>query len=117
MAWRRSGVQISSGPPSMLYQLFLYYIAGIVQDFLLTLNWRFVAKERPILATIFSFSTTVVSLLVLYNILTQLDRERSLIGILIYSLGIATGTFLGVKLKLKENETIINKLLSVFKKK
>lgn len=100
----------------MIYQLFLYYLAGIIQDFLLTVNWRFVAKEKPILAMIFSFLTTVVGLLVFYNILTQLDRERSLISIIVYATGIATGTFLGVKLKLSESKYIISKLFPFLNK-
>lgn len=110
------GVRFPAGPPYMIYQLFLYYLAGIIQDFLLTVNWRFVAKEKPILAMIFSFLTTVVGLLVFYNILTQLDRERSLIGIIVYAAGIATGTFLGVKLKLSEGKYIISKLFPFLNK-
>ena len=86
----------------MFYQLILYFLAGIIQDFFLTLNWRFVTKEKPLQATAFSFLTTVTSLLVLYNILTQLDKERSIIGIIIYALGIATGTYLSVRLKLNK---------------
>lgn len=83
----------------------LYYIAGIVQDFLLTLNWRFIAKDKPIPATTFSFFTTVVSMLVLYNIITRLDETRSVIGIVFYATGIGTGTYLGMKLKLdKQNK-------------
>jgi len=84
----------------MTFQLILYFLAGIIQDFFLTLNWRFVAKEKPLQATIFSFLTTVISLLVLYNILTQLDKERSIIGIIVYAMGIGSGTYLGMKLKI-----------------
>lgn len=80
-------------------QFIIYFIAGVVQDFLLTLNWRFMAKDKAILASLFSFLTTIISFVVLYNILTKLDQERSLVAIIIYSLGIATGTFLGMKNK------------------
>lgn len=73
---------------------------GIIQDFLLTLNWRFVAKEKPIPAVTFSFLTTLVSWLVFYNILTGLDSEKSIIAILVYSIGVATGTFLAMKMRL-----------------
>ena len=86
----------------MDYYLFIYFVVGIVQDFFLTLNWRFIAKGRAIAASIMSFLVTVVTMLVLYNILTRLDSERSLLAILIYALGIATGTFLGMKLRLGE---------------
>jgi len=77
--------------------LFVYFLAGVLQDFLLTLNWRFIAKERTMPASILSFITTIVSMLVLYTIITQLDRERSVIAILVYASGIAVGTILGMK--------------------
>jgi uncharacterized protein YebE (UPF0316 family) len=83
----------------MSLYLIVYFLAGIVQDFLLTLNWRFVAKDKILPASIYAFLTTVVSLLVLYNILTRLDSERSFIAIIVYALGIGTGTFLGMKVK------------------
>lgn len=84
----------------MHYYLILYFLAGILQDFLLTLNWRFIAKEKAIPAAIFSVIVTVVSMLVLYNIITQLDKERSIVAIIIYALGIGTGTILGMKTKI-----------------
>ncbi|OGF77275.1 hypothetical protein A3H04_02065 [Candidatus Giovannonibacteria bacterium RIFCSPLOWO2_12_FULL_43_11c] len=83
----------------MNYYIFLYYFAGILQDFLLTLNWRFIAKEKKVQASILSFLVTIVTMTVLYNILTRLDSQRSIIAILIYATGIATGTFLGMKFK------------------
>jgi hypothetical protein len=84
-----------------IYLLF-YFLAGILQDFLLTLNFRFIAKEKIIPASLLSFLTTVVSMLVLYNILTRLDRNRSLIAIIVYALGISTGTALGMKTKISK---------------
>jgi uncharacterized protein YebE (UPF0316 family) len=81
-------------------QFIIYFIAGVVQDFLLTLNWRYMAKEKVFLASLYSFLTTIISFVVLYNILTKLDQERSLVAIVIYSVGIATGTFLGMKTKI-----------------
>ncbi|MDD5547636.1 MAG: hypothetical protein PHN74_01910 [Candidatus Pacebacteria bacterium] len=41
-------------------------------------------------------------MLALYNILNRLDDERSFVAIIIYSLGIATGTFLAMKFKLEQ---------------
>ncbi|MBU1164492.1 hypothetical protein KKA15_02945 [Patescibacteria group bacterium] len=84
----------------MDYYLIIYFLAGVLQDFLLTLNWRFIAKDKTWPAAAFSFLTTVVSLLVLYNILTKLDSQRSIIAILFYALGIATGTVLAMKTKI-----------------
>ncbi|OGD65251.1 hypothetical protein A2215_01005 [Candidatus Berkelbacteria bacterium RIFOXYA2_FULL_43_10] len=85
-----------------MYYLILFYLAGVLQDFLLTLNWRFIAKERTAYAVLFSFLTTVISMLVIYNIITRLDSDRSIIAILIYALGIATGTLIAMKVKIGE---------------
>jgi len=79
--------------------LIVYFFAGIIQDFLATLNWRFVVKEKPAPAVTLSFLTTVVSMVVLYDILTKLEGQRSIIAIVIYALGIGTGTFLAMKFK------------------
>ena len=84
----------------MDYYLIIYFLAGTLQDFLLTLNWRFMQKDRIIPATFYSFVVNVVSMLVLYNIITRLDSERSLVAILVYSLGIGTGTALGMLTKI-----------------
>lgn len=79
----------------------LYFLAGILQDFLLTLNRRFIAKEKAVLVSIFSFIVTIVTMLVIYNIITKLDEQRSFIAIVVYALGIGTGTLLGMKTKIK----------------
>ncbi|MDO8524472.1 MAG: DUF5698 domain-containing protein [bacterium] len=84
----------------MYYYLILYFLVGILQDFLLTLNWRFIAKEKAIPAAIFSFIVTITSMLVLYNIITQLDKERSIVTIITYALGVGVGTILGIKTKI-----------------
>lgn len=81
----------------MLINLLIYFVVGIVQDYLWTLNVRYVAQHRVLPASLSSFFTTVVSMLVLYNILSKLDSEKSILAILIYSLGIAVGTVLGMK--------------------
>ena len=84
----------------MYWYLFVYFFVGVIQDFLLTLDLRYIAKDKAILAMIFSFIATAVSMLVLYNILTKLDSQRSTIAIIVYSLGISIGTFLATKFKL-----------------
>ena len=43
-------------------------------------------------------------MLVLYNIITQLDKERGIIAIVIYALGIGTGTILGMKTKISSKD-------------
>lgn len=81
--------------------LIIYFLVGILQDVLFTLNVRFVALHRLWAAVITSFFTVMVSMLVLYNIIAQLDSERSITAIVAYSLGIAAGTFLAMKFKLE----------------
>ena len=83
----------------MDYYLLIFYLAGLLQDFLLVLYLRFVAKGKTIPAVILSFVTTIVGLLVIYNILTQLGGQRSITAIIVYALGIATGTFLAMKIQ------------------
>ncbi|MDD3086915.1 MAG: hypothetical protein PHH45_03220 [Patescibacteria group bacterium] len=80
----------------------IFFVAGIVQDFVVTLNWRYIAKEKVLLASLFSFLTTVITLGVLYSILTRLDETRSIPAILAYSIGVATGTFIAMKVKIRE---------------
>ena len=84
----------------MDYYIFLFFFAGILQDFLLTLNWRYIAKNRVLPASMLSFLVTIVTMTVLYNILTRLDSQRSILAIFIYALGIGTGTYLGMKFKI-----------------
>ncbi len=86
----------------MDYNFIIYFFAGVLQDFLLTLNWRYMMKDKTAPAAFFSFIVTVVSMLVLYNIITRLDEGRSIIAIIIYALGIGVGTILGMKIKIKK---------------
>jgi|WetSurMetagenome_2_1015567.scaffolds.fasta_scaffold1055468_2 uncharacterized protein YebE (UPF0316 family) len=91
--------EFESRPLRMNLFLVLYFLAGVLQDYLVTLNWRFIAKEKVFPAVTFSFLATIVSLTVLYNIITSLDPSKSIIAILIYSLGVSMGTLLGMKTK------------------
>jgi Kef-type K+ transport system membrane component KefB len=88
----------------MDYYIILYFFAGILQDFLLTLNWRYVAKHKILPAIFCSFLVTIVSLIVIYDILSRLDQQRSLIAIIIYAAGVATGTLLAMKFKVGFND-------------
>lgn len=83
----------------MDYYLVLYFLVGVLQDILFTLNVRFVAVRKALPASIFSFLVTVVNLFVIYNIITKLSAERGFMAIIIYALGIGTGTLLATKLK------------------
>lgn len=79
--------------------LIIYFLAGIIQDFLVTLNWRYVSTDKVVPAVTFSFLATIVSFTVLYDIVTKLDPKNSLLAIVTYSLGVGVGTLLGMKFK------------------
>ena len=83
----------------MKYYIIIYFFAGIFQDFLLTLNWRYIAKHKIAPAVSMSFLVTITTMLVIYNIIAKLDEERSVVAIVIYAAGVAMGTFLGMKFK------------------
>jgi len=84
----------------MTFQLLIYFFAGVLQDFMVTLNQRYVIKNHVISAMLTSFLITIVGLVVLYNILSSLDPEQSITAIIVYALGITVGTFLAMKLKI-----------------
>lgn len=78
--------------------LVIYFLVGVVQDFFFTLNLRYIAEKKVVLAVFFSFLTVLMSMLVLYNILSDLDSERSIIAIIVYSCGVAVGTYAAMKI-------------------
>lgn len=82
--------------------LLIYFFAGIVQDFVATLNVRFTAVHKLWPTVISSFVTVLIGMVVLYNILAHLDTERSIPAIIAYAAGIATGTFFGMKWKIEK---------------
>lgn len=83
----------------MDYYIILYFFVGIFQDFLVTLNWRYIAEHKIVPAMLLSFLVTVTTMLVIYNILSKLDSQRSIIAIIVYASGVAIGTFLAMKFK------------------
>ncbi len=87
----------------MYYFLVIIFFAGILQDFLFTLSLRYVSKEIPAKAATVAFFDNAVSVGVLYNIIKKLDDDRTWLAIIVYSLGIATGTYLAMKLKLNRD--------------
>lgn len=78
--------------------LVIYFVVGVVQDFFFTLNTKYVAQNKTLPAVFYSFLTVLMSMLVLYNILSEIDAERSIIAIVVYSCGIAVGTFVAMKI-------------------
>lgn len=85
-------------------RLIIYFIVGVIQDFLFTLNTKYVAKEKIAPAVLFSFLTILVSMLVLYNIINEVDAQRSIVSIVVYSSGIAVGTYLAMKIKPRKKQ-------------
>ncbi|MDP2641371.1 MAG: hypothetical protein Q8P39_02415 [Candidatus Yanofskybacteria bacterium] len=81
----------------------VYFFAGIAGDFLITLNIRFIAKERVVLAATTSFVVTALSFFVIFDILTRLSAGGSIIGIFAYALGVGVGTVLALKTKVEKN--------------
>lgn len=86
-----------------IFTLVIYFFVGVVQDFFFTMNVKFVAEKKVFPAVVFSFMTVFLSMVVLYNIIKDLDISQGILAIVVYSLGIATGTFVAMKLpKLKK---------------
>ena len=85
---------------NLFFQLGAYFIAGVVQDFLVTMNQRYVTKDKVLSAVFTSFFITIVGLIVLYSIISSLDPGNSILAIIIYAAGIALGTFLAMKSKI-----------------
>lgn len=75
----------------------IYFFVGVAQDFFFTLNSRYIAEKKTGPAVLFSFLTILMSMLVLYNILSDINSETSILAIVVYSCGIATGTFVAMK--------------------
>lgn len=81
----------------MIFKLVIYFLVGVIQDFFFTLNSRYIAEKKVWPAVAFSFLTILMSMIVLYNILNEIDSEKSILAIIVYSCGIALGTFFAMK--------------------
>ena len=76
----------------MIY-LLIYFVVGLIQDFIWTLNIRFIDHDKIFRAALTSFLGTVITTAVIYDILTRLEKEESIVAIVIYAAGVASGTF------------------------
>jgi len=83
----------------MEYYLLIFYLVGLLQEFLATLYLRFIAKGKTMPAVALSFIITLIGLLVIFNILIRLEAQKGVIAIIVFALGVATGTFLAMKIK------------------
>ncbi len=86
---------------SEFLKLIIYFFAGLIQDFFFTLNSKYIAQNKIMPAVLFSFLTILMSMLVLYNILSELDSQRGFLAIIVYSCGIALGTYVALKFPFK----------------
>ncbi len=104
----------------MAANLLLFFIAGLIQDLLWTLNVSAVSERKTFRATTYSFINTVFSMMVLYTILEQVGPDKGLIVIIAYALGVGMGTLIGMEYKelgryfkrrVLERKTIMHELL------
>jgi len=85
--------------------LLIYFMVGVVQDFFFTLNTKYVAEKKVFWAVVFSFLTVLISMWVLYDIVSSIDRKNGILAIFVYACGIATGTYFAMKMPgLKEKK-------------
>ncbi len=81
----------------MISKLVIYFLVGVIQDFFFTMNARYIVEKKVFPAVIFSFLTVLMNMLVLYNILNEIDSEKSILAIIVYSCGIALGTYVAMR--------------------
>ena len=83
----------------MVANLLLFYIAGLLQDLLWTLTIGAVSERKTYFAASLSFVNTVSGTIIFYRIFEQIDQDSGLLAILVYGLGVATGTIIGMEYK------------------
>lgn len=74
----------------------LFFLVGILQDFLITSYYQAIAKERSWHASALSTSITLVNLVILYEILSGIQNQILTI-ILAYAIGNGVGTMIVMK--------------------
>jgi hypothetical protein len=78
----------------------IFFFVGIVLAFSSTLEIEWISEQRAVAASTLRFFWQAASLTVLYTILENIKGDGGISRpILIYSFGIAIGTFLAIKLK------------------
>jgi dolichol kinase len=83
----------------MATNLLLFFLAGLFQDLLWTLTMRAVSERKTYHAATLSFINNVSGTLVFYSIFEKIDPSQSLLVILIFGLGVGTGTIVGMEYK------------------
>lgn len=82
----------------------IYFLVGVIQDIILTLNWRYISENRATASAISAFMSAFISLIVLYNIITTLTNGRNFLAIIVYASGIGVGTYIAIR-----SEKLVNK--------
>ena len=84
----------------MNYYIIIYFLVGLIQDFLIAFYYRLVTKGAGFPAGFLSFLITIINLAVIYTILEKFNLETSFLAIFAYAIGNGVGTYIGVKSKL-----------------
>ncbi len=84
----------------MNYYIIVYFLVGLLQDFIIALYTRLINKGAAISSAVLSTLITIINLAVIYSILARFDSEKSILAILAYALGNGVGTFIGTKFKI-----------------
>ena len=75
--------------------IIVYFLVGVLQDFMIALYTRLVSTKQTIWASLLSFIITAINLAVIYTLLTGLE-DKGWIAILAYAIGNAVGTGIGM---------------------
>ena len=91
---------------NQILELLIYFTVGVLSTILQVVVVRLISKEKALQASIVVFVSNLVQLGVLVSIITtiQSNIQSSWINLLIYTLGIAIGTYLGIRLKLGQEK-------------
>ena len=80
----------------------IFFIVGVIEDFIGTMTLRYLIAKRIWATTISTFAITIISLAVFYGIFIKIEEDpKRFLAILVYSLGISVGTFLAMKIKIR----------------
>jgi hypothetical protein len=74
----------------------IFFLAGILQDVIITYYYQTIAKEYAIRSAILATLVTLVNVVVLYKILTGIE-DQVLSIILVYAIGNGVGTMIVMK--------------------
>jgi hypothetical protein len=80
----------------LMLKYIIFFLAGILQDVIITYYYQTIAKEYAIRSAILATLVTLVNVVVLYKILTGIEDQVMSI-ILVYAIGNGFGTMIVMK--------------------